>query len=304
MSDLELARLDANLLITLDVLLEERSVTAAAKRQGVTQSAMSQALARLRGVFGDRLLVRSGAAMVPTPRAMQLATPLRHALDSLQAAISRAPTFEPAESTRSFAVAATDYLTQVLVPPLVSELRARAPHVSLDVRSVHRDDIPDALERGHIDVGTAVSPSRRSEALRSQKLFDESFLGLAREGHPLLEDPDTAAFAAVPQVLVAPRGKPGGLVDRILEAQGLAREVAVRVPFFLSAPAIIAATDMVMVLPARLAREAARAHPVALFEPPVRVGGFTIEQIWHLRYDDEPGSIWLRELIVEVAGDL
>ncbi len=295
-----LAALDVNLLVALDALLQTRSVTAAARRMAVSQPAMSQTLARLRTQLDDPLLVRVGAQMVPTPRAEALAGPLRAALAALQAAVSAAPTFEPATATRTFTLATTDYGAALWVPEVTAHLARVAPGVNLRVVP-QPADVTQGLQRGAFDVVVGVLPDLGA-GVRRQVLYRDGFQGFVRAGHPLLAAPDRlAAYCAAGHVLVGLTGTGDGAVDRALAAQGLSRRVVVRVPFFLAAPLVALRSDLVLTSPARAVAAFTGWYPAVAFEPPVDLPQFTISLAWHLRDDADPGARWLRAQIQQIV---
>ncbi len=294
-----LAALDLNLVRALDVLLEERHVTRAAARLGVTQSAASHALARLRDELGDPLLVRGvGGGLSLTERAARLAPVVRAALAQLAAAW-REPVFEPASSQRTFHVGAGDFAELVLLPPLVRRIATAAPGVNLFFRAV-TDGGPE-LAAGKLDAYLA--PAREPSAgLYQRHLFDESFVVMMRAGHPAASSKLTLErFCALDHLLVAPRGTPGGYVDEALAQLGLSRRVALSVPHFLIAPHVVASTDLVMTVAWRIAAAFRKSHALVVREPPLTLPTFPIHLVWHERTHAEPAHRWLREQVIACA---
>jgi DNA-binding transcriptional LysR family regulator len=306
MSTAHLSSLDLNLLVQLDALLTEGHVTRAAQRAGLTQSAMSRALGRLRELLGDPILVRTGRGMLLTARARALAAPLRRALGELQAVVLERPTFDPTTSTRTFTVASSDLAEALLLPALHARLAAIAPGVDIAAVTVGRD-AGTLLEHEAIDV--AVDPRRATSApaIVWRALFHEDFLCVLRRGHPVLRKKGgltLARFLELPQVLVAPGGSPGSLLDDALARLGQRRRVALRVPSFLVAPLVVAESDLVATLPARLARRMARSLPLALRPSPVELAGFDLHVAWHERFRHDAGHAWFRRVLAEVATTL
>jgi DNA-binding transcriptional LysR family regulator len=199
---MDLTRNDLNLLIALEALLAERSVTGAARRLGLSQPATSDALRRLRVLFGDELFVRSAGAMQPTPRALLLAPGIMAALGDLRATLGAELAFDPRGAAQTFTVAATDYIAHVLLPDLVADLRTEAPGADLHVVGYDKDEVDRMLARGEVDIALGVFPVPPEAAVKTG-LFDEHFVGLARFDHPALAggDPDIVAFAALPHAL-------------------------------------------------------------------------------------------------------
>ncbi|HZR81603.1 MAG TPA: LysR substrate-binding domain-containing protein [Candidatus Binatia bacterium] len=290
------SRDDLNLLFALDVLLEERSATRAAARLGVTQSAVSRMLARLRATFRDPLFVRTARGLTPTRRALALAGPLRQAVGELQRLVAEEAPFEPALAERSFRIAAVDYAQVVLLAPLLARLAREAPRVDFEVRQPSGDSERD-LEAGALDI--LLMPRQPSgPAIVWTPLHRAEYACLVWRGHRLRRI-GAAAFAEMPHVLVTPRERPGGgVVDEVLAEQRRARRVAVRVPTFLMVPYLLIGTGRIATVPARIATELARRHPLRVLRPPLRVPPFTLCQAWHEVHRQDPGHRWLRDQIL------
>jgi len=292
--------LDLNLLVALDALLAEGSVTAAAHRSGVTQSAMSHSLAKLRILLGDPLLVRTHAGMSPTPRARALAEPLTRALTELRSVLSSGTSFDARTSRRRFTIGTADYGALVVIPPLMKRLGREAPMVEVVQRPVPAAPA-DALEDERLDVVLSVQLEPRA-TLSAQKLFDERLVCVLRAGHPALARRrralDLETFASLSHVQVAPRGSPGGVVDDLLARSGVSRHVALRVADFLVAPLVVAESDLVLTVPERVARVFAPSHGLAVVEPPESLPTFTMWMVWHERRRHDPAHAWLRGVVV------
>ncbi|MEO0602522.1 MAG: LysR family transcriptional regulator, partial [Myxococcota bacterium] len=249
-----LAGLDLNLLTALEALLETGSVTHAAKRIGVTQSAMSRTLGRLRLVLDDPLFVRQGRALTPTARALALHPPLRELITLIEHRILAAPAFDPATSTRHFRIVGADIMDLTLVPRLFRALREEAPHATMQVlRAAPEADQPAP------DLIFAPRPLSRAypilDTLHSAPLFTHRFTTLLRRDHPALEAPWTLdGFLQLDHVLVAPLGGSEGLVDRALAEQGLRRKVALWTTDFANLGPLLEQTDLVASLPDAQAR--------------------------------------------------
>jgi DNA-binding transcriptional LysR family regulator len=295
-----LAGIDLNLLTSLDVLLDEASVTRAAKRLGKTQPAVSHNLRRLRELLGDPLLVRTPRGMQATPRAHELRPAVRAALEAAETVLQAAPRFDPARAERSFVLAMADQAAFQLLPPLVQRLATAAPGITLQLRPPPVD-LAAALSEGELELAIGVfgdSPS----GIRSELLWTETFACVVRRGGPGARGPfDLRRYLARPHLLVAPRGRPGSIVDDLLARDHLRRRVAVVVPHFLVAPAIIAASDLIWTAPAGLAHALAARYALTVRPPPLAIPSFAIAMRWHLRIDRDPGLAWLRALLREVA---
>lgn len=303
MHDVHMRGVDLNLLNALDALLAERNVTRAAARIGITQSAMSHSLARLRLVLGDELLVRSGASMVPTARGEALASPVARALAEVARALAP-PTFDPRSARGKLVIGTTDYGELVLLPRFFRRLARDAPGIDVRVHATG-DDITAPLADGTFDLVIAPVQSYEDGAgIRARRLFDERFVCVMRKGHPLANGKLTLArFASASHALISPRGKEGGFIDDALARHGLSRRVAVAVPHFLIAPHVVASSDLLLTLAARVAEMLAKPLGLAVLPLPRELGvqGFTMSAIWHERTQGEASQKWMRDLLADVA---
>lgn len=303
MHTVHLERLDLNLLVALRALLAERHVTRAARAVGLTQPAMSHALARLREALGDPLLVRSGAGMVPTARAEAMRAPLERALEDLASAVAPPAPFDPARASRRFHLAASDYVELVMLPALLARVRDEAPGIDLRVTNYDAKTTRD-LGDGKLDlaIGFRGATAGASPGLYTQRLFGDRFVCVVREGHPRVGKRLTLdTFLELPHALVSPRGESGGIVDDALALQGKRRRVAAEIPHFLVAPYVIRETDLVLTLAERVARIFVPALGLRQLPPPLELPSFSMVLLWHERQHADPAQRWLRDLVVEVA---
>lgn len=292
-----LEEINLNLLLALDALLAERSVSRAAARTGVSQPAMSQSLRQLREIFGDALLVRDRGAMVLTPQAEGMGVPLRQALVELQRALDGDAGFDPATARRRFTLAAGDHVAVTLLPVFLERASAEAPGVDIDVRVIDPRRIQEHLATGEVDVAVGANFELGGELVQ-QTLYTSGFACLVRRDHPTVQGKlDLARYVALPHALISPRGQGGSVVDSVLQAMGKRRRVALRVPYFLAAPMVVARSDLVLTAPRPLAEEFARIHPLQLLDPPIELPTFDTVQIWHRRYQHDPGHRWLRSVV-------
>jgi DNA-binding transcriptional LysR family regulator len=302
----DLTGVDLNLVLVLDALLSERHVTRAAARLGVTQSAASHALGRLRQLLGDPLLVRGPRGMMlPTPRALALAPAVRRVLEDLASVLRGDAAFDPATARRTFRIGASDYVELVLAPRLVERLARAAPGIDLWIQTF-ADHGDEALAAGVLDV--VIGPPRgaaRPAGSFEKVLFDESFTCIVRTGHPLADSRMTLArYCAASHLLVAPRGTPGSFVDDALADLGRSRRVAVAVPHFLVVPYVIAASDLVATLATRIASRFGDTLGLVQMSPPFVLPKFEIALAWHERAHDDRPQRWLREQILAVAAEV
>jgi DNA-binding transcriptional LysR family regulator len=299
---LRLNQIDLNLLVALDTLLDERHVTRAARRLGVTQSAMSQTLQRLRETFDDPLLVRQGGRMVATPRAIALVGPLRAALHGLEAVLAEPEAFDPARDVQTFRVAAFDFYTTRLFPPLFDALAHAGPQLRVECQALDVDRIDDQLRNGTVDVAIIARPEQQSD-MRSQPLFEESMSVIARRGHPALAGVlDCETYCRWPHAVFRIAGRGTHLIDDRLAERGLSRRIVGRTPYFLSAPWLASMGDLLVSVPTSLARSAAAHWPIDMRPHPLGPMGFTVSMRWPAFLDGDQPQRWFRGLLAEIAG--
>ena len=301
----ELAGVDLNLVLALDALLAERHVTRAATRLGITQSAASHALARLRDLIGDPLLVRGArGTMVPTPRAEQLAPAVHKVLTELASALRGDEAFDPATAKRTFRIGASDYVELVLLPALLERLGRLAPGIDLWVHTYegHGDE---ALVTGAVDMVIGPVRGTRLAGAYEKVLFDDGFTCVMRPGHPLADQRLTLTrYCSAAHVLVAPRGTPGSLVDAALAAEGKARRIALALPHFLVVPHVVAGSDLIATLASRVASRFAGVLDLVTSPTPFPMPKFQISLAWHERFQHDAAHRWLRDQLVAVSKDL
>jgi DNA-binding transcriptional LysR family regulator len=289
-------RLDLNLLVTLEALLAEQNVTRAAARLHLSQPAVSAQLARLRALFDDPLLVPAQRGMTPTAKALELLAPLRQALDQVRATVSDHASFDPARAQLTLTIACTDYLQAVVVQPLCLALQQRAPGVRVAMRGLDLQALDAQMVRGEVDLAV-MTPAAAPPNLRSRALFDEDYVLIGRHAHPRLRRGLTVqAYAQLDHVVVSLRGGDFATpVDDTLAALGLRRRVAVSAASFLLVPQLVAQSDLVALVPGRLARGSV--HRLRTVAPPFPVEGFAVGMVWHERNHGHAGHRWLRETL-------
>jgi DNA-binding transcriptional LysR family regulator len=299
-----LAGIDLNLLLALDALLLEENVTRAAARIGLSQPATSHALSRLRELLVDPILVREGGTMRSSALGRRLAPEVRRILAEVEVALFGHHLFDPLSSKRTFRLAANDYCGAVLLPDLVARMRSAAPGTRLDVREQIGPAPIAELARGELDLALGTFLEQAPE-LTTQVLFEESFVCLVRRGHPAARRQLTLeAYAALDHLLVVSPGYGPGVVDHALSQLGMKRNVAVRVPHFLVAPAIVAKSDLIVTLPARLAVGSAHLDGLLRLVPPLALRAFPVSAAWHPRAESEPALVWLRGVLLAAASTL
>jgi DNA-binding transcriptional LysR family regulator len=298
---IDLASFNLNLLVALDALLRERSVTVAARRARVTPSAMSHSLATLRELLGDPLLVRSGRAMVLTARAEGLVAPLRALLTDAERLLSTGPSFDPNTAKRTFVIAAPDFFGTLLMPSLL-EARKAAPAIGFELVPSTRRGNAWLLETGEVDLALGAIVDG-APGIRQMDLCTEGFLCAVRSGHPIVERGlDLDAYVGTPHLLITLGDHPGPTwIDLALAKLKRRRDVALRVRYFMSAPLIVAKSDLIVTGPSMLLKYFAQSARLALFEPPIELPTYPEQAYWHERFDRDPAHAWLRKCVKEAA---
>lgn len=292
--------IDLNLLVVLDALLRERHVTRAAQTVGLSQPAMSSALARLRHVFDDELLVRTATGMQPTARAEALIEPVRQALRQIERVLDSDSAFEARQSTRRFTVRLSDLLACLLLPRLMEEVGRTAPNIGLDVRHLPPQQTIDALERDEIDVAVSMG-LEHTGTIERQTLFADRMVCLMRRSHPLARNRLTVArFLAARHLKVSMSPMDTRFVDDVLSKEKASRDVALNVPHWLLVPHVLASTDCVAVAPESFAK-ALSAEDLMARELPFASKTFEWCLYWHRRHHDNPANAWLRARVAEAA---
>lgn len=305
---LDLQSLDLNLLLTLDALLEIRSVTGSARRLGVTQSAVSHRLSRLREFFGDPLLVHAGDDLVLTSKAQALKAPLRDALRGLRDILLPGEPVDPTQAERAFTIAAADLAEVSILPRLLQHLSEVAP--AIRIRMLGRGFVTgDALAEGHADFAVAPGEGtipgvtlQQTRGIRQRRLTVDGFSVMARSDHPRLRGRLTLKrYLAESHVLVAPQGSPQGVVDAVLARRGEQRHVAAQVASFLSAPFLLIETDYLLTCPTSLATATAAPLGLRVFKPPFELPSTRLLLYWHERVHDDPVHRWFRDELLALA---
>lgn len=292
----DLRTLDLNLLKTLDALLDERSVTRAAARLSLTQPAVSGMLNRLRDYFDDPLFIRAPHGIVPTLRADALAAPVKRILADIDVLLQPVE-FDPQTANMTFALAATDYALRAVIVPFIAALKVQAPMIRVRVVPVEPGRLVSQLEQGKIDVAL-MTPHTTPVELHSRALYDERFVCMMRADHPDAGQPLTLdRFCALEHVLVSWEGESfHGVTDDALAAINRSRRVGLSVSSFLVLPEVLAVSDMIAVVPERMAENRSG---MFVCDVPVDVQGFTKSMAWHARNHLHPAQSWLRGLLLE-----
>jgi DNA-binding transcriptional LysR family regulator len=307
LNEIDLSRADLNLLVLFEVVLTERHVGRAADRLNLTPSAVSHGLGRLRRLLNDPLFLRTPKGVAPTARAMELAAPIAEILAGMRSVISTAEPFDPTKSTRRFTIGAPDGVSAVALPPLLAELRRTAPGVDISVRQMlptpgetsperaWRTAFAD-LEARAMDI--AIIPSGHIPArFHALSLYEEDFVIAMRAGHPLATDPTLERYCEMQHLVVSLTGDPHGFVDEALAKQGYSRRIALTVPNFMFALAVIAETDLISALPRQFVAMHAARFAVVARDPPLPLTRFRLNAVAPQVAMMDAGLAWLIGLL-------
>jgi DNA-binding transcriptional LysR family regulator len=298
-----LREIDLNLLLVFHEVLRERQISAAAKRLKVTQSAVSNALARLRRSTGDELFVRTPAGMQPTPFAERMAEPVAAALAHLEEAFKPAQAFDPGSTRRRFTIAMTDVGETYFMPGLIDACATQAPQV--DIASVRAGlvDLRTEMAAGRVDL--AIGAFEDAPAVFYQRrLFRQAYVSLCRRGHPLGGHLSTLAqFSAARHLVVTSMESPYDGINEALRKAGIALEASFSVPHFAAVPYIVSTTDLVATVPQKLAERAAGPFGLTVAASPLGLPALQTNMFWHRRYNQDEGNRWLRGLVAELFAE-
>ena len=298
----ELRNFDLNLLVAFKFLMEERSVSRAAERLFISQSAMSHVLQRLRRQLDDPVLVKTAAGMTPTPRAQALWEPVKAVLRDVERLVRTPEEFSPESSQKRFIIASSDYVEFTLLPPFIAELNRRAPNIEIHVKQFSSTTPPETAIAEHqidfaIGFDVIISPSPK---VRSQKLFKDEIVCICRDRHPDFTGNRISfeQFISSRHMVISRRGAGTGLIDDWLEKHGQTRKVSLVVANFLSTPWIVANTDLLLSLPKRIAEKFIHVAPLKILPIPIDLPTYDVIMIWHPLQEKEPDHRWIRQEIL------
>lgn len=305
MNRMNLTGLDFNLLKILAVLVEEKSVTAAAKRLGRTQPAVSNALNRLRGLLSDELLVRDGASMALTPRAEALRQPLREITHLIEACVSEPPGFDPSTMSGIFRFGLPDRLGLPLLPSLIARLSDAAPHMDLHVMTADRDYALRLLDEERIDLALGW-PEKVPPQFQSETLFEDQLVYTCRQDHPIVSGgvPETLeSLLMFPHLVVSATGGRLSMFDSVLAALNLKRRAQLSVTNFSTVPSLLLASDMIGVFTRRVCEVFSRTYPLEVRPLPMKSAALNHQMVWHVRFNDDPRHLWFRQQVEAVCAN-
>jgi len=287
-----LDRFDLNLLVAFDILVEERNVTRAARRLNLTQSAMSAALRRLREAFADDILVQHGKKMIPTAAALSLAPEISALVADLRGLIARGLTFNPADSQRLFRIVASDYLTTVLIGPLVARLQEAAPQVRIEI-TLPRNDISALLEDGDIDL--IIAPDRFLEGPHPRELlFEERHVVVSWSGNPIVQSGLTEEIYLQAGHVSMSVSREGTFIDKHLREHGDRRRVEIVCAAFSQVAWMLPGTTRLALMHERMAKVMAKVLPLTIMDPPMPLPVMQGMMQYHEARTADPGLSWLR----------
>jgi DNA-binding transcriptional LysR family regulator len=300
---MDISRVDLNLLVVFAALCEHQSVTRAGAAIGLSQPAMSAALAKARALFGDPLFVRTGGGMKPTARAEVLAEPVRRVLESVRSEVLLQRRFDPQTTARTFTLIMPDIGEIAFLPKLLARMRTAAPRAAIRTLAMSPLAIERALESGAADLAVGLFPDLTKAGFYQRRLFRNSFVCVAAAGHAELTEPlSLRKYLDASHAIVRPEGRTHDLFDRELQKLGHVRRVRLEIPHYLSLPEIIGASDLVATVPRDIGQMFARHARLRLLEPPVKVA-FDVKQYWHERAHKDPVNVWLRQQVHDLFHD-
>jgi DNA-binding transcriptional LysR family regulator len=297
---MNIRELDLNLLVGFEALLIERNVSHAASRVHLSQPAMSNLLARLRKTFDDPLFERAGQGMAPTARARELATPVGAALNAIRQAIGERPSFNPATAEVRYTIATTDYAEATVLPRLLPILKRAAPRVTLQIKRLKGIfDLPVAeLELWDFALGFFPLPLPPGAGINGTALFNDRFVGMLRRRHPMRNRKLTLRrFLSLEHIRVNYSEEGPGLIGDAIQKVGHRRKVGLIVPHLLTVPFLAAQSEMLGIVPLRLAHAVSRSLGLRIIELPLKISPLSISLVWHERHQQNAAHRWLREFV-------
>ena len=299
---MNLSKVDLNLFIVFDAIYTEANLTRAGQIVGITQPAVSNALARLRDTFNDPLFVRTAQGMVPTPMAQNIITPVRQALQLLRVSVQESRTFNPLQANKTYRISMTDLTEAVILPHLAGRIRRLAPNINIDSFLTRRRETTKELAAGRLDFAID-APLNTDPQVRHVRLFEDRYVCIMRKGHPLAgkESITLDDYLAQSHIHISSRRNGLGHVDLALGKMGIQRRVMLRSQHYQMAPLVLESTDMVMTVNERFARR----HNLHWVELPIEdIPPIQTHLFWHESTDQDPANRWMREQIIELSQQL
>jgi DNA-binding transcriptional LysR family regulator len=299
---MDLRRLDLNLLVVLDALYDEGSITRVAERLQMSQPTISAALGKLRTVLNDELFIRSHGAMQPTERAMQLRLPVQKVLQMVRLEILEQAGFDPLSLAETITISTSDVGELEFLPGLLERLPRLAPRAS--IRTVLRDPhaLAEAMDKGDVDLAIGYFPDLHAAVFKQQVLFSHPSVCVVRRDHPLYAKGLTLdQYREARHLVVAQESRSQDVIDQALAEHGIVRRVALTISHFVNVPPLIARSDLVATLARPIAAAPSQFYPITLHEAPFPIAPMQIKQVWHRRFHNSPKLVWLRRVIAEMS---
>ncbi|HDY99105.1 MAG TPA: LysR family transcriptional regulator [Pseudomonas sabulinigri] len=299
---MNLSKVDLNLFIVFDAIYTEANLTRAGQIVGITQPAVSNALARLRETFNDPLFVRTAQGMVPTPMAQNIITQVRSALQLLRVSVQESRSFLPEQATKTYRISMTDLTEAVILPHLAGRIRRMAPNINIDSFLVKRRETTKELAAGRLDFAID-APLNTDTQVRHVKLFEDRHVCVMRRGHPLAKKDKITLddYLAQSHIHISSRRNGLGHVDLALGKMGIQRRVVMRSQHYQMAPLVLESTDMVMTVHERFAER----HDLHWTVLPIEdVPAIETHLFWHESTDQDPANRWMREQIIDLSQQL
>lgn len=297
-----MSQLDLNLIRVFVAIYETRSVTQAAERLDLTQPTISYGLGKMRKLYANRLFTRSGAGLVATSLADQIFGRFRDALTTVESTLDQS-VFDPATSTRRFRLAMSDIGVLYFAPPLLRRFQETAPHIEIDIVQIS-DDVGEDLAAGRLDLAIGLIPALMTQTRHSQ-LFKEHYVCLMSAGHPTIgAEMDLAQFASARHVMVTSPRSGHSMVEEALALHGVKRNIVARIPQFTVLPQLLSQSDLLVLLPSRVAHLYALQGGLKVLPLPMDIPGFQVHVHWHVRQQYGTANRWLKDEIVETLGKL
>jgi DNA-binding transcriptional LysR family regulator len=299
---MELRDLDLNLLLVLDALFEEGTLTRTAQRLRLSQPTVSASLAKLRGILGDELFVRTNGRMQPTARALALRGAVALVLKTVRLEILSQAGFDPDNETGAFTVSLSDIGELEFLPRLLSRLARDAPHAAVKSVVATPVELSTAMDVGEIDLAIGYFPDLTTSVFKQQLLFQHSSACVVRHDHPTIGPVMTLDdYLSAKHVVISQKGRIQDVVEVGLAAKGLHRRIGLQIPHFVSIPFIVAGSDLVATIPRPLAIQFAAICDLRVLDPPFPIPTIEIKQLWHRRFDGHPRLKWLRNVVAEMC---
>ncbi len=302
--NMDIKDVDLNLLKVFDALRKKQSVTLAGDLMGLSQPAMSFALAKLRTLFDDPLFIRTSRGMQPTARALQIAEPVQRILEMVSSEVLPSTGFVPEHSDRQLVLCMSDIGEMVFLPRLMRMLDKTAPNLRIRTQALSSEQLEEGLDAGEVDAAIGYFPRLLNTSIRHRALYSHSFVCIVRNDHPTIGDSISAEqYQAAVHVAVQAEERGMSVLDRELAAHGITRQVRFSLPRFMGVPFLVAESDMIATVPLAVGRRFAEITDVRLVPLPWNICGYDIHLYWHTRFHHDPANRWLRQSFIELLAD-